>query len=90
MSGGGISLKSTRWRMLSIQDERGLWSGGKGGGRCTCVFMHRVCHGDDIHGPQAVNKDAEKAMLAYYFRKQEEQKVSGPIQVHFCNYPHAV
>ena len=36
-------------------------------------------------GLQAINKDAEKEMLAYYFRKQEEQKVSDSSEVHLCN-----
>ena len=43
-----------------------------------------------MNGLQAVNKDTEKVMLAYFFRKQEEQKVRGPSRVHFCNNLHAV
>ncbi len=40
-----------------------------------CTSMHSGCHHHIIFGLQAIDKDAEKTMLAYYFKKQEEQKV---------------
>ena len=42
--------------------------------RCAC-FCNRS-HKYDMNGLQAIDKDAEKAVLAYYFKKQEEQKVN--------------
>ena len=65
--------------------DHALWSGVMNKQRqlrlqllCTeCLpSMHSEGCQPNMHGIQAIDKDTEKAMLAYFFKKQEEQKVS--------------
>ena len=57
---------------LPLLCTRGLASKHTGG------CQHDVC------GMQATDQYTEKAMLAYYFKKQEEQKVSAHLQFKLC------